>query len=249
MYVEKINNKDNLLITIGDSWTEGVGCYDPELLPSYLKGEIGMEILYPRSQDKGFFKDGSWPVRLSEMLDCDLINLGNGGDANSAAAKYLIQEYHEVISEKAKQYKKINVIWLLSIPERFSFYSNKRIRSFRHDAPEKLTKLYYTDVCRDPADALLETAFYLRTVDWYCKANNFNFAYGSAFTDITPLNDVINIKVSNIHQYIPFPCISQYLDHRDEKYWAPCRHPNNAGYAKIAEHLFEIINYYFNEMT
>lgn len=248
MYFEKINNKDNLLITIGDSWTEGVGCYDPELLSRYLEGKIDMPTMYSRSQNNGFFSRGSWAMHLSEKLDCDLINMGKGGASNSATAKYLIQNYHSKVSKITKRYKKVNVIWLLSVPERFSFYSNQELRSYRHDTSEKIAKVYYSEVLRDPLDPLLETSFYLRVVDWYCKANSFNFIYGSAFTRMQDLHNIIHIEGSNIHQYVTVECISHYLDHQDDIYWAPCRHPNNAGHIKMSEHLFDIINCHFTKM-
>lgn len=248
MYFKKINNKDNLLITIGDSWTEGVGCYDPDLLSKYHKGKIDRSTMYVESQNAGFFSRGSWATHLSEKLECDLINMGKGGAANSATAKYLIQDYHSAISEIAKKYKKVNVIWLMSVPERFSFYSNKELKSYRHDIPEKIAKVYYSQVLKDPLDSLLEASFHLRTVDWYCKANNYNFIYGSAFTPIPDFHNITNIEGSNIHQYVKVDCISQYLDHQDNMHWAPCGHPNNDGYIKIADHLFNIINYYFTKI-
>jgi hypothetical protein len=53
--------KNNLLITIGDSWTEGVGYYDPELIPEYKSGKITATELYIKSIP-GFRTQG-WPNR------------------------------------------------------------------------------------------------------------------------------------------------------------------------------------------
>ena len=69
------NMKKKLLITLGCSFTEGVGCYDPELLKQYpvinekIKGDI-----YNKSI--GYFHANGWPPRLQQKLNYDrLINL------------------------------------------------------------------------------------------------------------------------------------------------------------------------------
>lgn len=240
-YYENLSNKDSLLVAMGDSWTEGVGCYDPDLLQAYLSKKIDMSNLYRQSHLKGLFSLGSWPKQLSDMIGCDLINIGEGGDSNSASAKRLIQEYHHIISQKTKSYKKVTFIWLISAPERFSFYSNKRLTNFLQESGNKIKKAYHKDVVKDIADPLLETSFYLRAVDWYCKANGYNFLYGSAFYPMEEMEKIYNPD-HNIHRYMTRDCMSAYLDFHDDSLWAPCRHPSEKGYTIIAERLYSVIN-------
>lgn len=246
-YFEKISKADNLLITIGDSWTEGVGCYDTDTLDDFHKKKIDQQELYLRSRKGGSFSKGSWPYQLSNFLNCDLINLGAGGDANSSSAKRLIQDYHEVVSKKIQDYKKINLIWLLTSPDRFGFYSDNTIVNFLSTSPHQIVKNYFTEVNKNDLDNYLETAFYLRSVYWYCKANRINFMYGSAFNTILPLNEIYNTE-ENFHNYISYDCVSKYLDDNNKRVWAHCGHPNSDGYYIIANKIFQIMNHNFEYM-
>lgn len=232
---------------MGDSWTEGVGCYDPELLPAYLKNKIDMQNLYLQSRRKGFFAAGSWPTQLSQMLDCDLINIAEGGDSNSGSAKRLIQDYTTIIPGRTRKYKKVTVIWLISAHERFSFYSNKQITNFLQESSSKIRKSYYKDVIKSPDDFFLETAFYLRTVYWYCKANGYNFIYGSAFSPTRDLEKIYNPE-NNIHRYISEESLNHYIDYYNSDLWAPCRHPSEKGYAIMAQRMYSIIDEHFKGM-
>lgn len=245
-YFEQINNRDTLLITIGDSWTEGVGCYDPELLPKFFDEKLDLQDMYLQSRHGGHFGRGGWPIQLAKMLNCDVINIAEGGDANSSSAKRLIQEYPELDSI-TKNYKKVTVLWLLTSPDRFGFYHRKSINNYLPDtSPTAISKAYYKDVNIDPLDSLLEASFYLRTVYWYCKAKNFNFIYGSAFTNIEPLNEVCDLP-GNIHSHIINNCMTRYLDNKDESIWAHCWHPNNKGYFIIAQALYSILTSHFKD--
>lgn len=230
---------------MGDSWTEGVGCYDPDLLSAYLTKKIDMQDLYKQSKKRGLFSKGSWPTQLSKMLDCDLINIGEGADSNSGSAKRLIQDYNNIISERTKNYEKVTVVWLISAPERFSFYSDRRIRNFSQEDSNKMRKAYYKDVIKYNDDFLLETSFYLKTVYWYCKANGYNFIYGSAFSPTRELEKIYNPE-NNIHRYIPEESLNQYIEkYDDDSLWAPCRHPNEKGYTIMAQRMYSIIDEHF----
>ena len=121
-------------------------------------------------------------------------------------------------------------------------------------------KLYYGDIgdfCasltiitkyfKNDLDNYLETAFYLRSVYWYCKANRINFMYGSVFNTILPLNEVYNTE-ENFHNYISYDCVSKYLDDKNKRVWAHCGHPNSDGYYIIANKIFQIMNHNFEYM-
>ena len=124
-YYEKINGRKDLLITLGDSWTAGEGCYSDEDLADYNNGIITRDQMY----DRGYASQGpgSWPDTLSTLLNMDLINLGVSGYSNSACAKRLINE-HDI--DYKPQYDNVYVILLLSESSRISFYSNDEIQCF-----------------------------------------------------------------------------------------------------------------------
>lgn len=240
---EIILNRDSLLITIGDSWTRGVGCYIPSFLELYNKNKISYDELDRRCRINESYSNGSWPTQISRMFDCDLINLGRGGDSNSVSAKRLIQDCHDMIFARAKNYKKVSVIWLISTPDRLGFYSDKTLCSFPLAKPSKIVKTYLKNIHKHPLDTCLETSFYLRTVEWYCKANNYSFIYGSAWHPISDLNTIYDSEC-NIHKHISVDSISKFLDVNKDQ-WSHCGHPNENGYRVIAEKLYKSINEYF----
>ena len=110
-----LNNKKNLLITLGDSWTEGVGNYEPTALLDYQKNKISQQELYSISDKLRYFYKEAWPTFLSEKLDYDLINLGQGGDANSATAKKFICDFDENMEFDSSKYEKVTVLFSMLI--------------------------------------------------------------------------------------------------------------------------------------
>lgn len=94
---EKIKGKDNLLITIGDSWTWGDSL-----------GEINM--------GKQIYDDYNYRINhvygqyLSVLLDTDWVNIGIAGGNNLQ----IIHEAHDFIQNITKEYKKIFVVITLT---------------------------------------------------------------------------------------------------------------------------------------
>jgi hypothetical protein len=233
----RINEQHNkLLITLGDSWTQGVGDYDPAGLRDFEDGIITQDKLYSMSVDR--FYQNSWTVKLTEKLGYDLINLAKGGDSTSASVKRLMCDFDEKNTIDLDRYESVSVLWLLSDPFRFSFYSNHELHSWNASSGSEIVKWYSIDVHKSDLDGWLETKFALKIVDNYCRLKNFNFLFGSAFTDITPLDTIYN-NVKNIHHRIPERKISEFLNAK--RYWAHCGHPNGEGYIKIADSLYETL--------
>jgi hypothetical protein len=245
-YYTDISNKDNLLITIGDSWTEGVGNYIPEDLIKFNENQMTGKELYSLSAQSRFFYKGAWPLYLSKLLDCDLINLGQGGDANSASAKRLISDIDLNTKFSVSKYKKVTVFWLLSDPARFSFYTDQYLKSYNINDTIDFVKLYVQDVYKQDKDGLLETKFFIKAMENYCQVNNYNFVYGSAFTNIGELNKIYN-SPSNIHNYVSKQCAAGYLSRNDQSVWAHCGHPNAKGYELIAKEFYNILKTHFKE--
>jgi hypothetical protein len=242
---ENIKGRENLLITLGDSWTEGVGCYHPKLEHQFFKKKIDKQHLYLESRKDGFFGRGSWPFQLSTILNTDLINLGIGGDSNSASAKRFIHDFDRLEHIRSK-YKKITVIWLLSDPNRFSFYTRQVLNNFLpnlDDSSASFVKKYFQHANIDPLDSILETSFYVHAVYWFCKANGLNFVYGSAFSDLSSLKQICKVP-GNIHQHTEKSSMNNYLT---QSMHAFCNHPNTTGYYTIAAEIKKILELNFKE--
>ena len=237
-YDEKINGNDNLLIAIGDSWTAGFGVYTDEQINLWTKN--GRRWLPQLLQLERESMALSYPSQLANLLNCDFINIGMGGCSNSAAAKRLLNHFDNNYKNK---YKKVIVIWLLTDPNRISFYSDSCIKSWSL-GQGWISKAYFKDVWKSNNDGFLETAFYLKAVYNFCRANGYLFFYGTGFTVIHDLNLLVNIDQCNLNNMLSIENFQRMLSENDinKDLFSPiCTHPNEKGYKLIAEKIFTVI--------
>jgi hypothetical protein len=100
----------NTLWTFGDSFTEGHGCLMED---EYYKN-------YWKSGDK------IWPVRLSELLDVNLINCGIGGYSNDMIFDSIIDNWLQI--------KKNDYVFIgFTYPHRFDVPIDNKLKSIVHD--------------------------------------------------------------------------------------------------------------------
>jgi hypothetical protein len=241
---------NNLLITLGDSWAEGVGCYLPDLLDS--TSNIVPHEVYIKSKEAGIFRELGWPKRVSTAINFDLLNLGEGGHANSSVAKMFFRKPYENLKEK---YDNIIVIFLVTDPFRFSFFSNNTIQTFSTrgflykkgaDNIDNTSSVYQEDFLKwytsimGIGDAAKEIAFYLKCIENFCELNKYKFYWGTAFTDV---NEIVNhYPVTNCLNYGDFKSYGHYISETiGPDGFAPCHHPNELGYELIANHILSKI--------
>lgn len=241
MTFEKNHNNENLLITIGDSWTEGVGCYSDELLFEYQNRKIDLDQLTHRGKIEGTFNTGSWAYQLSNDIGYDLLNLGEGGTANSWSAKKLINDFD---NDYLSKYNNVIVIWLLSEPSRFSFYCQNNLASWMPAYPsnvgatQRFLRSYFEEVNPSFEDDVKETKFYVKAVDSFCKARGYKFAYGAAFTEFSGFENVSN----NLHNFTSYKNFNVLLSNIDKRaLFAPDQHPNQLGYQYIGTEIAKIL--------
>ena len=213
---------DTLLIACGDSWTEGIGNYDPAALEDYLNRRSPYLDIKALSYKMGSFFENSWPLLVAKKLNWDVINLGEGGSSNPGMAKKLLNEFSlDYNSENFKRYKKIIVFVMLSGNNRVSFYRNQSLAHLlltTNPTGHYLTsgdckawlEDYYRLISIHPNDAVLETRHSVRAIEMYCKANNFTFVFGSGFAPVTPLAQIYE-SPANIHRHLPHQYFSRYL--------------------------------------
>lgn len=229
--------KKKLLITLGDSFTEGVGCYD------YTKPESTYNILNEYQLNR--FHELGWPNRIGKKLNYDkVINLGWGGSSNSAHVKLFVEK---ILPRNFSDYD-VLVIWMLTSPERFSFYSNGQISQFLPslilDGEEgsKLEEAYIYEIKDLQEDSILETVFYIRCLEQMCQNNSFDL-FITSWCDATFIN---KIKTRYDSQYfmksvnnepIAFLPYNKYEIYKSKI----CGHPNEDGYEQFAINMFESI--------
>lgn len=240
-----------LLVTIGDSWTEGVGCYLPEFLDKNGNSTLPLGEIYEKSQPR--FLEYSWANVCAKYLGYDLINLGSGGASNSACAKKLLEGQHDWKSK----YTKVVIVFLLSDPMRFSFYSNHALishgsRGFNlkndelmthnHDIESGLPEFMQWYVLNvSTQDASKETAFYLRVVEYLCKTYNYEFYWGTAFTPIEEIIPYYKNDRTCLHKN-SFSSFREYIFNKLGKTaFSYCHHPNEKGYQLIGEFIANYI--------
>lgn len=246
------NNK--VLITLGCSFTEGVGCYDyteisEKQLQVYKKTTYDKEF-YTKNLDN--FLYGSWGSQLQEMLGASTFyNIGMGGDSNSGQSKKLY-DYMDLLDLKDKD---VMVVWLMTYPQRFSFYKNGIPRTVGFDVLDsdtpagKMVDGYIKHIEEDyDFNTICEQYYYLRTVAELCKNRNFKFGWTSVEHEtslkvLSPLLDSYLSKTLLKNQIHGYSFIQDLLnrDNHEEKMSLICGHPNKIGYKEVATRFFSAL--------
>lgn len=234
--------KKKLLITLGCSYTEGVGCYDPSVLNDEklpLGVGRGFEV-YTKSLDR--FHNFGWPPRLQKKLQYDsLWNIGHGGASNSETAK----RWMELFGDKnlSEEYD-VLVLWMVTYAERISFYKNGRITSFNANA-NHVSELYssYIKFLGDSAnkDMMLETYFYVNTIQNICKLSKYNFLYINVEHNQGKILDSLMKSPNSLNFQYKEKQPEQNIITNFGENTAFCGHPNEHGYENIANILYDLI--------
>jgi len=239
--------KPKLLITMGDSNTEGVGCWSDDI------NEYTPEI-YSANIER--FHTFGWPPRLQMKLNYDyLINLGMGGSSDSHQLKSFIEN---ITDEELEKYD-VLVIWMMTFSGRFSFYRNKQVFSVQAsdysnvESPEinKLAMGYVNFINDVTEDSALEQLYHIRVFNKICKDSNIKFLFTSLDkTQYTFLkeNAAEHFMTSNnldIYGKEIYPAFHLNPEYKSRL----CLHPNELGYEFIAENMFNIIQENFPHLV
>lgn len=245
-----MKTKKKLLITLGCSYTEGVGCYDLKLVNNMIVNGKSPQTWEFYDSSRQRFHEYGWPAILQKFLKYDhLINLGFGGSSNSHQFKRFIEEFSE--KDLTEDFD-VLVIWFLTYAGRISFYSNGHIRSvssseFPGELMENksLRESYYGFIQDINLDTFLETLFYFKTLETICNKFNYNLLFTNAEYQTSQLFEKFYPSKINLDQHI-----KKYFNEDNflsilinPEYHSVlrCHHPNELGYKIIAEKMFKII--------
>jgi hypothetical protein len=234
--------KKKLLITMGCSFTEGVGCYDPETIPSDMVDRMKhekIEEVYITNKER--FHKYSWPSFLQKKLKYDkLINLGFGGSSTSGNLKVWFEKYFD--KNFSDEYD-VLIIWMLPEPTRFSFYRKSSIMNINPSMSKNIYNVYSYDLGKEyinflediDLDPILEQIFYLKIFDDHLKSKNYNFLFvplihnqNRYFEKLYNINNMINLKESVLPNFSKNPEMKSLI----------CSHPNEKGYDSVSEKIF-----------
>jgi hypothetical protein len=184
-YFQNISDTDNVIISLGDSFTQGVGAYPSEIWKKEtnrffnIHGDKYIDLQYKNS----------WPSILSNMIEYKVLNLAINGTGNRSAVKELY------LSNFLKNHKgNVVVIFMMSGINRFDFI-RKDYNSTNHlrwmtiwPLIRKATKVaeleeaYFRHQYSEKF-AAIETLLNLAEAELFCKAHGYQFYFASAFDD------------------------------------------------------------------
>lgn len=238
--------KKKLLITLGCSFTEGVGCYEPSLLDNNGKPIRDEQYVYSASLNR--FHTLGWPARLQQKLQYDCLwNLGRGAASNSENVKRWFELFSDV--NFSNQYD-VLVLWMITFSGRISFYRNGRINSLLPNLTQgsieaqALIDSYVGFIGNDfDKDLSLEMYFYANVLKNICLLSNYKFLYINVDNVAgKSLDSLLNSPFSLNSTYKKlYPEYNSVTDRNSNEYTAYCGHPNEKGYELIADRLYNMI--------
>lgn len=247
------NFSKSTLITLGDSWTEGIGCYghaDTEFMDSMESLAKNTKNLWSASVEWQKFMQSketqqrmsqySWPSLLSRHYNSRLINLAHAGDSNSGQVKLLYE------LDPADMQEPVQVIFVTTSPDRFSFYHKSGIWNYQ---PARTASPLASNIDPTQAGAHAELAkwfalsqdfdgmqreaqFYIEAAYMRCKALGWRFAWIPAFSNELDYSGSNRLHESQV--------IKDWLTEDADK--AVCGHPSEQGYKKIALQLSQLLD-------
>lgn len=230
--------KKNLLITMGCSLTEGVGCYDDTMisgsgLTRYNKNTFPSLYLDIFEKSKNMFHKCGWPNHVGKGLGYDeVINLGRGGSSTSGQVKAFVEKY---LDFDFTDYN-VNIIWKLTDPSRFSFYTKGSIKDIGPSfSNEPIGYEYINFVNNLELDTILEQIFYIKLMNEVCNSKRYNLV----------LSHISGISFDYLTKFYKTDLyITNHLDNimpdfdNNNSYVSPiCNHPSKIGYSIIAKNM------------
>lgn len=217
--------KKRVLITLGCSMTEGVGCYVSEYTNE--KGEPFENSHH--IHEESFHKNG-WPNKVGKKMGFDyVINTGCGGVGNT----YSYSSFMDWINPSDLEDCDVSVIWLLTEPSRSDIYYEKEMLPVSSNNPyNPWQELYSKAIFSSPTfieDRILESRLYIRSLKEVCKSRGWNLFI---------LSYVNPDKLLSLKNEIDF----YYKGLINTKHpTAFCGHPTEEGYDVISNRIIKVL--------
>lgn len=237
--------KQKVLITLGDSWTEGVGAYNPPIDSNIdnplTDSEIQQTIeTHFKSNIENFHKN-SWCNLVGQKLGFDKVfNLGRISASNSENVKILNDFLYDFPTSEYE----ILVIWLMTEPSRFSFYIDGTLKSYQPSFShlDKLAYEYLNEIKHINLDTLLEQKFYVQMMENLCQVKGIDLLITSWHETFPLLYKLYKTK-NYLDSYPKFlqPPNESKNDNTSHLYYSFCSHPNKEGYEWIANEIIQSI--------
>ena len=248
-----VNKK--ILITVGCSFTEGMGCWDYNSLPKNKHiDELSPSENYEFYQNNlDNFLKGSWGTQLQKKIGYHThINCGMQSTSNSHQLKNFMDTIHTWNIDNSD----VLVIWMMTYNHRFSFYKDNSINTYGMakvdsdnnvlDSNDELTKSHIIELGNSFDISMAKESFHnLRCMRDVCKVNNFNFLFTSVeynnhfrylidnFLDTDTLTQRLEYTHNGISKYNMMDGSWGHTSH--------CGHQNEIGYGIISDNIYNSI--------
>lgn len=226
--MNSVNKKKKLLITLGCSFTLGVGNWNEKSLTNDFDTDFELN-------RENFITQG-WPNRVGKYLGYDkVLNLGLEGSSNSTHVKIFLER---ILPIDLSQWE-VLVIWMMTEPTRFSFYNGLQNTDYLPSAKSNkspLEKAYIDEINEPLYSSLYDQIFYMKLLEQVCENNGYDLLFTSWNNSLQQLYKIYPSDKYIHKNYVDIkPKNSSYIS-------SICGHPNEKGYEFIANKLIEGIN-------
>jgi hypothetical protein len=235
-----MDNKQNLLITMGCSYTEGVGCWDLNTVPSGMNKSNTWHEKYLKIYSKNInnFHEKGWPNKLGMMLGYNkVINLGLAGSSTSGQVKVFVEKY---LDKDLSNYN-VTVVWLLTEPSRFSFYKEGGVCNIlpsENNNPDNQIGSAYLNFIKDiNLDPMLEQIFYVKLFTMMCENKGYNFVF--SYWEHHSGNQLVSHYKNPHFLYNEEHHLLPNWPYKDPIASHVCLHPNENGYELLATNFYK----------
>lgn len=262
----------NVVVGIGDSWTQGQGGY-----PDHIWIQYNGHVDVPMEKDQHLNKyelENSWVNVLcrDHLIDHTSINLGMRGCGNRGAVRKLYFIDKKIRDNISGGY----LIFLLSGWDRFDFFAKHYVNQrypfatiYPHYNGNKFWKSYI-EVIYSEMSIITETMCCILEAQTFAKAHNLKFIFANAFdprglADFNRIPDLVDqINFDNyLNKHVDYNTfvdklmlldgytkeqlhgaynICQKLS-KPNKHMTKCFHPTTDGYKVIAAELYNFIKH------
>jgi hypothetical protein len=210
---------DNVIIGLGDSFTQGVGAYSLETWASIPNNPSTYNI-----SGQGFLEEQAKNNWVSQIKDNFLpnykaYNLGVNGGGNRATARELY------LNPLPKNLGNVVVILMATSMERFDFLKQKDETAginwhqkwqtiwptISDRGPISILEKEYLEQIWSKRNDALEFLFTVREIENFCKANGFHFLFASTF-DLLINKNKIKILLADKSEHIDIVNWDNFID-------------------------------------
>lgn len=237
--------KKKLLITLGCSGTEGIGCFpmdDVDTSLNYNRNTYHLTKKYSELRSNSIVRchELGWPNRLGKKLGFDMVlNLGLRGSSTSGQLKVFVEKYLDTDFSDWE----VLIFWHLTESSRFSFYSHGKVRNMtitQESSDASIESGYLKLITDINVDPILEQIFYIKLLEQICENKEYNLLISHGFGDQDPL---IKGRYQSKNYLSPYPINLFSLDESQyDEFLSPyCWHPNEFGYELLSQNIYEEI--------